>query len=211
MFLKDRTEAGQLLAEKLKKYRQNAVVLALPRGGVVVAAEIAKILHLLLDLIIARKIGHPYNSEYAIAAISENGDFVANQAEIVSIDRDWFEKEKARQIEEARHRRKLYLKDRKPITLKDKTVIIVDDGLATGLSMRAAILQIKKQKPKKIVIAVPVAPKDTATNLSQDVDDFVALDIPENFKGAVGAYYQDFNQVSDEEVIGIINNVNKTR
>lgn len=191
-----------MLADKLLSYKgPDTVVYALPRGGVIVAKEVARILEAPLDLLIVRKIGHPLNPEYAIAAIAEYGEFVMNPSETRMIGEEWFQTEIERQREEAARRREVYTKDHDRISAKDKTAIIVDDGLATGLSMLAAIREIKKQVPLRIVVAVPVAPPDVAEKIAQEVDDFVAISIPDIFLGAIGAYYENFGQVSDQEVI----------
>ncbi len=202
MQFQDRNEAGQKLGELLqKKYGgKDVVIYALPRGGVVLGAEIARMLRAPLDLVIPRKIGHPMSPEYAIAAVTEHGEIVANEEEISSVDKKWLGHAVQKEIKEAKRRRELYCGGRAPISPKGKTAIIVDDGIATGLTMRAAIADIKKQNPAKIIVVVPVAPKDTAEEIRKEVDDFVALDIPEVYAGAVGAYYTNFDQVSDEEV-----------
>lgn len=202
---KDRTEAGEKLAGFLEKYRnKEAIILALPRGGVPVAKVVAKKLILPLGLVIVRKIGHPFNSEYAVAAISENGQIIQNDEEVKDIDARWFDEESKKQLEEAKRRREKYWGGRQLIDLSGKTAIIVDDGLATGLTMRAAIKEVKNQKPKEIVVAVPVAPKDTANIIKKEVDKFIAVTIPKFFMGAVGNYYDNFPQITDEEVINII-------
>lgn len=207
MHFTDRVSAGKLLAKALKTYRgKDVVVYALPRGGVVTGLEIAKYLHAPLELIIARKIGHPYQSEYAIAATSENGDVVGSKEKIESVDTVWFEQEIKKQRKEAKRRREVYLAGRDTIAIKGKTAILVDDGIATGLTMRAGIQELKHRHPKKIVVAVPIIPESTADILKKEVDEVVALAIPSDdiFLGAVGAYYDDFSQVSDEEVIAIL-------
>lgn len=205
MFFKDRSEAGEELATKLEKYQnQDVVVYALPRGGVVLGVEIAKKLHAPLDLVITRKIGHPLNPEYALCATSENAHMVCNEEEVAGIDKKWFEAEVQKERQEAKRRREAYFKGRKPIPAKGKIAIIVDDGVATGLTMFTAILEIKHQETKKVVVAVPVAPKETADQIKSKVDEFVALEIPEVFLGAIGSYYQSFPQVSDEEVIKLM-------
>jgi predicted phosphoribosyltransferase len=182
----------------------DTVVYALPRGGVIIGKEVADSLEAPLDLVIVRKIGHPLNPEYAIAAISENGEFSLNPSEASLIGEEWFQAEVNKQREEAARRRDKYLKDYKRINAKDKTAIIVDDGLATGLSMLAAIREIKKQGPMRIVVAVPVAPPDVAERISKEVDDFVAVYVPVIFLGAIGSYYENFDQVTDEEVVGAL-------
>lgn len=203
----DRAEAGKQLAEKLIGYRgQSVVVLALPRGGVVVGAEVALALEAPLDLVIPRKIGHPSNPEYAICAVTEDGQPICNESEIARIDQTWFVAEVQRQREEAARRRQVYLGKRRAVSVKGRTVIIVDDGVATGLTMRAAIKAVRESHPKKLVVAVPVCPPDTAKLLQAEADELVAIAIPDLFLGSVGAYFQDFSQVDDKEVIRLMKN-----
>lgn len=207
MFFEDRRDAGKQLCKLLEKYKgNNVVVYALPRGGVVVADEIAAFLNAPMDLILAHKIGHPYQPEYAIAAISEVGHVVGNQNELDPLGKTWLEKEKSHQIQEISKKRNLYLQGRKEIPLHDKVAIIVDDGIATGLTMQAGIKELRDRHPKSIVIAVPVSPKETAHLMTRLADDFVAAIIPEEnrFLGAVGAYYNEFYQTEDDEVIAIL-------
>lgn len=206
----NREEAGKKLVEKLEKYKgQDVVVYALPRGGVVLGVEIAKRLQAPLDLLIIRKIGHPFNPEYALCATSENAHMVCNEEELAVIDKQWFKNEVAKERQEAKRRREVYLKGRKPIPAKGKIAIIVDDGVATGLTMFTAILEIKHQETKKVVVAVPVAPPETADQVKSKVDEFVALEVPEIFLGAIGSYYESFPQVTDEEVIRLMKEVNE--
>ena len=150
MIFKDRTDAGQKLAEKLEDYKgkKNVLILALPRGGVVVAYEIAKKLNLPLDLVVPRKIGAPGNEEYAIGAITETGEGIFDDAAInmLRVPKEYLDKKIAEEKKEARRRLKEYRKGRAPLKLKNKIIIIIDDGLATGLTMRAAIKSVKKQK-----------------------------------------------------------------
>lgn len=208
MIFESRQQAGMLLARKLKKFKNSdAVVYALPRGGVVLGAEIAKALNVQLDLIVSRKIGHPHNAEYAIGAVTEHGVRVLNEMEILQLNPDWVEKAIEEQHEEAKRRRKLYISWKKEISAKDRVAIIVDDGIATGYTMQAAIEDIKKQDPDEIVIAVPVAPGGSVKFFSVLVDEFIALEIPRMYAGSVGAYYTRFPQVSDEEVVDILKNV----
>lgn len=206
MRFRDRQEAGRLLAEKLaEKYEKQAgIVYALPRGGVVLGVEIAQRLGMPLDLIIARKIGHLYNPEYAIGAVTEGGDLVTNPHEVESLPSAWFQRRVAAEREEARRRHEVYLGGRAPLAAAGKTAIIVDDGIATGLTMEVAIRAIHRQHPERVVVAVPVAPADTAARLEREVDDVVALDVPEYYLGAVGAYYDNFPQVSDSEVVALM-------
>jgi len=202
---RNRTEAGKLLAQALHAYSgQAGVVYPLPRGGVPLGIEIAYELGMDLDLIIPRKIGHPYNPEYAIAAVGETGEPVTNPTEVDRVDPKWFQQEVARQRDESRRRREAYLHGRNPLPVEGKIAIIVDDGIATGLTMKAAIQDARARKPAKLVVAIPVVPAETARVLREMVDDLVALDVAENYLGAVGAYYDDFGQTSDEEVIALL-------
>jgi putative phosphoribosyl transferase len=205
IYFRDRREAGARLADLLEKYRgQKGVIFALPRGGVPVGKIIADRLRWPLDLLIIRKIGHPYNPEYALGAVSDEGLVVVNPTELKTLDRKWFDQEKERQQLEAKRRRELYLKDRAPVDPKGITAIIVDDGIATGSTMLAAIRALKQKRPARIIAAVPVAPRETAAAMGREVDEFVAVSIPKFFLGAIGAYYEDFSQVSDEEVVALL-------
>jgi predicted phosphoribosyltransferase len=205
MRFRDRADAGEQLAQALKKYqRQDGVVYALPRGGVVLGAIVARALDMPLDLLIPRKIGHPLQPEYAICAIVENGEMACNQQEVARVDPRWFQQVVAAERHEARRRRELYLGGREPEPVKGKTAIIVDDGIATGLTMEVAIRDAKRRKPAHLVVAVPVAPPDTVEQLSREVDDFVVLDRSRHYLGAVGAYYDYFNQTTDDEVIELL-------
>ncbi len=211
MKFKNREEAGKLLAEQLKKYAKgDAVVYALPRGGVVLGSEIAQALSLSLDIIATRKIGHPTNAEYAIGAVDENGLVILNETEAVSIDQQWLEREIEKQKEEAKRRSILYRGDKQRPDIVGKVVIIADDGIATGFTMKLAVKVIKNQHPEKIVVAVPVAPPESIRELKEEgVDEIVILEPPEGFLGAIGAHYQEFPQVSDEEVIKLLELTNK--
>lgn len=207
MHFKDRCDAGRQLGQLLEKYKgKDAIVYALPRGGVVIAAEIAKHLHLPIGLILAHKIGHPYQPEYAIAAVSESGHVIGNPRELRFLEEAWLKLEKERQIQEIKRKRALYLKGKKEIPLEGKIAILVDDGIATGLTMQVGIRELQGRHPEKIVAAVPVAPRSTADLIEAMVDEFVAVEIPDDyaFLGAVGAYYDEFDQVEDEEVIAIL-------
>lgn len=205
MVFADRAQAGKLLAEALKKYvNKNAVIYALPRGGIVVACEVAKKLKTPLDLLVVRKISHPLNREYAIGAISENGQTVFNEAETETISQDWIEEEIHNQKTEIVRRQLIYRDGKSALPVTGKIAIIIDDGIATGLTMKAAIKELKSQNPQKIVVAVPITPPDVAEILKIQSDEFISLEIPKNFLGAVGAYYAYFPQVSDEEVINLI-------
>ncbi len=205
MRFKDRTDAGRRLAALLQEYRgREGVVLALPRGGVPVGLEVARALDMPLDLVIARKIGHPDNPEYAIAAVTENGELAANPEEVERVDQDWYRRTVAAERQEAQRRHARYLGNRPAAAIAGRVAIVVDDGIATGLTVTAALMDVRRRKPSRLVLAVPVAPRETANRLSRLVDDFIAVGTPEYFMGAVGAYYSDFGQVTDEEVAAIL-------
>jgi putative phosphoribosyl transferase len=208
MFL-DRTDAGRQLAKALAAYKEMAIVVyALPRGGVVLGVEVARFLEAPLDLIVVRKIGHPIQPEYAIGAVAEDGYVVTNPEETAVLDRRWLERATAAELKEAQRRRALFLQGRRPVPVTGKTAVIIDDGLATGLTMLAAIHEIRQRRPEKIIVAVPVAAADTVEKLRPEVDDLVVLHVPEGWFGAIGAFYRDFDQVSDEEVIALMKSVN---
>jgi predicted phosphoribosyltransferase len=204
VIFKGRVDAGRKLALALAHYkREHPVIYALPRGGVVLGAEIARSLDAPLDLIIVRKVGHPFSPEYAIAAVAEDGHTVVSQRDVDAIDKAWFEENVETERQEARRRRELYTHGRTPVSAEGKTGIIVDDGLATGLTMFGAIQEIRHSNPRKIVVAVPVAPPQTVRELKMVVDDVVVLYVTRNF-GAIGSFYTRFDQVSDEEVIELL-------
>jgi putative phosphoribosyl transferase len=211
MRFRDREDAGRQLAEVLAPRVQgdDAIIYPLPRGGVPLGVEIARVLHMPVDLIIPRKIGHPYNPEYAIGAVTEHGDPVINEAEVERADPAWYQAELAAQREEARRRRERYLGDRAPLPVEGKTAILVDDGIATGLTMRAAIADARQRHASRIVVAIPVAPKDTYTALAREVDAVVAVAVEAHYLGAVGAYYDQFEQLTDEEVIRLLDELRR--
>jgi len=203
VLFRDRVDAGKRLAEKLKQENlpADAAVYGLPRGGVILAAEIARALNLPLDLAIVRKIGHPSQREYAICALSEGGSLVCNERERGAVDEEWFRATLDRERAEIERQRKLYLGDRERVPLKGRTAVLVDDGIATGLSMRAAVEEARSREAGRIVVAAPVMPRETAESFAKLADSVVAVEIPEVFFGAVGAYYADFDPVEDEDVI----------
>lgn len=206
MLFYDRRAAGQQLAKKLERYRNTeAIVLGLPRGGIILAKEAAKYLHVPLGLILVKKIGHPVYSEYAIGAIAENIRPVYNQFDVNDINPQWLSmaEENARQL--ILQRRRLYYDDDfHPPKLSGKIAIIVDDGIATGLTMKVAVLSAKQSQAKKVIVASAVASQTSLHLFNNLVDDIVLLDDPSNFGDAVGAHYRNFQQVSDEEVIQIL-------
>lgn len=198
---KDREDAGRQLAEKLAKYRGGAaVVLALPRGGAVVGREIAKALGHPIDIIVARKIGHPLSPEYAIGAVDDTGAVILNSAESEAVNQVWLADEIRRETREALRRVKAYRGNREPVAISGKTAIIVDDGIATGLAMRLAVKAVRAQGPARIVVAVPVASVEAVLNLRKEADEVITLVPPEEFLGAVGSHYIEFAQVEDSAV-----------
>ena len=203
---RDRREAGRLLAEKLKWYRDQGevLVLALPRGGVITGIEIARYLHVPLDVLIVRKIGAPLQPELAAGAVAETGAVVLNPHVLSSygIPKEYIRSEIARQEEEISRIREIY-REGKGIATLEGTVIVVDDGVATGATVKAAIETLKKGRMKRLVVALPVAPSDTAEELRRIVDEFICLETHGDFM-AVGNYYDDFSQVTDEEVVRLL-------
>lgn len=198
-------DAGRRLAQALSEYKgRNAVVLALPRGGVPVAAEVAAELDASLDLILVRKIGVPVQPELAMGAVVDGAApiVVRNEdvIEFTGVTADEFDEACASELAEIERRRKLYIGERARAEIAGQVVIVIDDGIATGATTRAALQAIRKRKPKELVLAVPVAPSDTVAKLRQDVDTLICLEMPELF-GAIGYFYRDFRQVSDEEVV----------
>jgi len=208
---KNREEAGKRLAEELSEFQgKDVVVFAIPRGGVVTAYEIAKALDAPLDLIIPRKIRAPSNPELAIGAVTENGTTILNNGLIAGlrIPESYIECEKERQIEEIKRRVKTYKGESPPTNLEGKTVILVDDGIATGATVRAAIHSVKRNRPSTIVIAIPVGPPDTIEKLRVEVDRLICLVSCEPFF-AIGQFYENFSQVEDRYVIDLLKRARK--
>ena len=208
MSFKDRTEAGRKLATALAAYRnQHPVVLALPRGGVPVAAEVASALKAPFDLILVRKIGVPTQPELAMGAVVDGGEpIIVRNEEVIGlagISESDFKVVCDSELAEIERRRQRYLGTRPRAEVTARTAIVIDDGVATGATTRAALQATRRRKPKRLVLAVPVAPTDTLAALRSDADDVVCLEDHEFF-GAIGFYYRDFGQISDEEVIKIL-------
>lgn len=208
MFFDDRSDAGRQLAAKLLSYKgASPVVLALPRGGVPVGYEIARQLHAPLDVVLVRKIGAPISPELAVGAIVEgkpverfiNRDIVADLA----VPQSYLEEEIARQTREIERRRTRYFQGRLPVEVRNRTAIIVDDGIATGATMHVALRAVRRRGPARLVLAVPVAPASAIAALRSEVDDIVCLHSPEDF-GAIGFFYRDFHQLEDEAVIALL-------
>lgn len=202
MIFENREDAGRQLAAKLRLYAGGGTrVLALPRGGVPVGYEVARALCAPLDVFVVRKIGAPGREELAIGAIASGGVRVLNEDTIryLGVDQETIDAITLREARELERREHAYRGSLPAHDVAGRTVILVDDGLATGASMHAAILALRKRAPKELIVAVPVAPADTCAALAQYVDDLVVLAMPEPFRG-VGAWYADFAQVSDEQV-----------
>lgn len=201
----DRRDAGRALAVALARFRnQHPVVLAIPRGGVPVGYEIARALDAPLDILIARKLGAPGQEELGIGALADGDhpETVMNQEVLGLIDvpESYLRAEIARELEEIHRRQRVYRGDRPPVPVAGKVAIVVDDGIATGGSIRAALRSLKRRNPARIVVAVPVAPRETVRALGAEADEVIALNMPEYF-GAVAEFYQDFRQTSDDDVI----------
>ena len=203
MIFRDRTDAGRQLAARLTRYaeRTDVLVLALPRGGVPVAYEVAKALKAPLDVFLVRKLGVPGHEELAMGAIASGGVRVLNEdlVDYLRIPDEVIDAVAAVEQRELERRERAYRDDRPPPDVKDRIVILVDDGLATGSTMRAAAAALRLQKPRRIVVAVPVSSAETCEELRSEVDEIVCAVTPEHFQG-VGLWYEDFSQTSDEEV-----------
>lgn len=206
MIFQDRREAGQQLAEALARYRdRQPVVLAIPRGGVVVGYEVAKALGAPLDVVIPRKLRAPYNPELAIGAVAHDGSVFLDSPLVSHLDvtDEYLREETARQLEEIRRRMQLYRGDRPAPVLEGTTAILVDDGIATGSTMVAALRATRAARPAGLVAAIPVAPAEGVAMLRREADDVICLHTPPMFY-AVGQFYMDFAQTDDEEVIALL-------
>lgn len=205
--LKNRKTAGQALAKELQAYgdRDDVIVLALPRGGVPVAAEVAAALGAELDLMLVRKLGTPGHRELAMGAIASGGNRVVNEDVVrgLNIGEEAISRVEEQERKELQRREQAYRGERQWPALANRCVILVDDGLATGATMRAAVAAVRQEKPARLVIAVPVAPPDTVEMLRKQVDEMVCLAEPEPFM-AIGIWYEDFSQVGDDEVSQIL-------
>jgi predicted phosphoribosyltransferase len=211
---RDRREAGRVLAQKLAGYanRPDVIVLALPRGGVPVAYEVAAALHAPLDVFLVRKLGVPGHEEYAMGAIASGGVRVLNEEVVQALGIPDFriEAAAAREEQELARRERAYRGSRPPPDVKGRTVILVDDGLATGASMQAAVTALRRLEPARIVVAVPTAAPETCEQMRALADEVVCASTPEPFR-AVGLWYEDFSQTSDEEVCALLAQARQAR
>jgi putative phosphoribosyl transferase len=205
---RDRRDAGRQLASYLRRYAaQDPVVLALPRGGVPVGYEVATALGAPLDVVVVRKLGAPGQRELAVGAVvdGDHPEEVLNEdlVRVLGVSPQYLAREVAAQLEEIRRRQVQYRGHRARVPVAGRTVIVVDDGIATGASIRAALRGVRRARPRKLVLAVPVAPPDTIAALRRDVDEVVCPHMPEAF-GAVGSFYDDFSQTTDDDVIRLL-------
>lgn len=208
---RDRREAGRLLAERLAKYAgRNTLVLAIPRGGVIVAEEVAKKLGANLDLVIPRKIGSPSDPEFAIGAVAPDKSFVVDEKIVreLGVDKEYIERAVKMESAEISRRMMKYRGDTNFPNVEGRDVIVADDGIATGYTMKVVIEFLRKMKPGSLVVAVPVAPAETLEDIREQADDVICLDTPAGFY-AIGAHYEEFSQVSDDEVIKIMGKFRK--
>lgn len=208
MDFRNRSDAGRRLAKALSSYKdRHAVVLALPRGGVPVAAEVAATLDAPLDLILVRKIGVPTQPELAMGAVVDGlAPIIVRNEDVIRLSGTTareFDEACEEERAEIERRRKLYIGERPRAQIAGQVAIVVDDGIATGATTKAALQAVRKQKPKELVLAVPVAPRETIEELRQEVDALICLETPDPFV-AIGCFYRDFGQVSDEEVVAIL-------
>jgi putative phosphoribosyl transferase len=207
----DRSEAGRALARRLLKFKdERPVVLALPRGGVPVGFEVARVLEAPLDLILVRKIGAPFQPELALGAVVDGSrpETVLNEEFVreFQIPEGYIAEESVRQLAEIERRRRLWLPERARVPLAGRTAIMVDDGIATGATMEAALHATRRADPRRLVLATPVAPPDTLERLRPQVDEVVCLATPWLF-GAIGVFYEDFRQLSDDDVVDLLRRV----
>ena len=203
---RDREDAGLRLAERLLRYREeNPVVMALPRGGVPVGAEISRALNAPLDVVVARKLGAPGQPELAIGAVAPGGVQLINERVVrwLGIPEGWIEQAAEKELAEVQRRMQRFREGRPAPEVGDRTAILVDDGIATGMTASAAIRATRAAEPRRVVLAVPICAKETAEKLSREVDELVCLKMPEDL-WAIGLWYRDFHQIPDEEVIDLL-------
>lgn len=203
---KNRIDAGRRLANKLGEFKgKECVVLGVPRGGVVVAREVADKLGAKLDIVIPRKVGAPYNTEVAVGAVTEDGNVFWDERlmRILGVMPDLLEESVKVAVKEIERRTNIYRDGKSKVDINSKNVVLVDDGIATGFTVLAAVRSIKSQNPLSITLAVPVASKEALNKFKGEVDSIICLDIPEDFS-AVGHFYEEFEQITDDEVIELL-------
>ncbi len=207
MIFRDRYDAGQQLAEQLSflKDQPNVIVLGIPRGGVVVAAEVARALNAPLDVFLAHKLGAPFNPELAIGAVTSTGEILLDELLVHELDisTDEIAREAEHQRAEIERRMHLYRQNRSPLDVQNKTVVLIDDGVATGSTVLASLRALRQMRPAKLILAIPVGPAETMHRLARECDQLIVLATPEPF-WAVGRFYAQFGQTSDEEVIALL-------
>jgi len=208
LMFRDREDAGERLAALLLHLKDRSpIVLALPRGGVAIGAEIARLLGAPLDIVLVRKIGVPWQPELALGAMADGGTpeiFIDERMqEAMAIPADYVREETARQLAELERRRQTYRAGRPPVEVAGRTAIVVDDGIATGATMRVALRAVRRRGPDRLVLAAPVAAAETLAALSGEADETVCVTAPQGL-GAIGYYYEDFHQMSDDEVTALL-------
>lgn len=206
MLFADRREAGECLAQRLLGYTgQNLLVLGIPRGGVAVAAPVAKRLAAPLDVVVPRKIPAPHNEELAVGAVAEDGTLYVDDTLVayLGVTEDYLRRQVSRQVEEIKRRTQLYRGSKPPREVHDRLIVLVDDGVATGYTILAALRYLRRQKPRQLVLAVPVASPEIILKLREEADKVVVVSTPEPFY-AVGQFYRDFGQTTDAEVTELL-------
>jgi predicted phosphoribosyltransferase len=205
MLFINRFDAGMKLAKKLEKYmNQDGIILAVPRGGVPIGYYIARYLNFNLDLLMSKKLGHPFNEEFAIGAVGLEGAIVE---ETRGISPEYIERETSNIQKQLKERYKKFMGEKEPLNIEGKIVIVVDDGVATGRTILATLRMLRNKHPKKLVVAVPVASEQAAERISKEVDEFICLYTPTPFYG-VGRFYENFAQTTDEEIIELLKELN---
>lgn len=206
----DRHMAGKILAKKLARFKQtNSIIYALPKGGVPVGYEVSLALGLPLDFMTVQKIGHPTNREYGICSVSEAGNIICDECGTYGIERSWLASEILSKGEEAVRRRRMYRRGEASVSAENKIAIIVDDGVATGLTMKAAIEAMQDQWPEEIIIATPVMPHELLHEFRAIADMVVTVVADRQYLGTVDAYYSDFTDVTDQEVVSLLAKANR--
>lgn len=204
-YFTNRYDAAMQLAKKLEKYKgEDGVVLAVPRGGVPIGFYIAKHLHFDLDLLMSKKLGHPYNEEFAIGAVGLEDEIIE---ETQGISPEYIDDEVANIHSQLKERYKKFMGNKQPIDINGKIVIVVDDGVATGRTILATLEMLRRKNPRKLIVAVPVSSQEAAERIRRVVDEFICLHTPYPFYG-VGRFYKDFSQTTDEEVIALLQELN---